>query len=298
MIENVNCHLKKWKFFYNVVSSKRLRSGFALAGIKVVLSILNRRFKKHNKKIIDQNPSSFLPNLERALLFKSRHEKLSNGTENIFWPIMSDNFSQFFNFRLSVPWINISFENHNELDFPKVKFDAVESAIYDNLEPNHIWFFTLGNYGCKRSVSYLNTVEYKRDFFNAQKLKHSSELYQIIATNLSITDFNVVRFRIPSMHKPGHINANGYHGIICYHSVEAFDPKDPTKFELKGNVNIRDLDKKDYFWANCIIAHWCSCKTGQRTIGSCTHVTAALVGFGRPQDYSKPKFRIQDQNIF
>ena len=299
VIENVNCHLKKFKFFYNVVSLHRMKSGFALASIKVCLSIMNRRFLIEKKMIMDQDPHSFLPNLERALLFQSRHEKLSDGTENKFWPIMRDNFSSLFNFRLSTPWIKIGMENQSDLDFPPIIFDSSETAIYDNLKPNHLWYFTLGTYGCKRTCSYLNTVEYERDYFDAQKLNPNSELYNIIVAGLSLSKVHVVRFRVPSMHKPGSINANGYHGVICYHSVESFDPSDPSKFTLKENIPVTGLDKNDYYFANTMVAHWCSCKTGQRTIGSCAHVIAAIVGFGRPsKKYTKPRFQIFDPTIF
>ena len=275
-----------------------MKSGFALAGLHLVLSILNRRFKKDRKMMMDMNIDSYLPNLERALLFRTRHEKLSDGVQNKFWPIMKANFSALFDFRHSNSWDRIPMELASLLDFPPVKFDDNEVEIYESLEPNHVWFFSLGNYGLKRACSYLNSVEYERDFFEAQKLKLNSNLFNVISLGLKSSDFNVVRFRIPSVHKPGSINANGYHGIICYRSVKSYDPSDASKFELTGNITVTDLDKKDYYFSNTIIAHWCSCKTGQRTIGSCTHIISAIVGFGRPAHYKKPRFKILDPNTF
>ena len=115
---------------------------------------------------------------------------------------------------------------------------------------------------------------------------------------LDANPFSVIRFRIPSIHKPGSINSNGYHGIICYRSVESYDSSDPSKFKLRGNIPVTDLDKQDYYFSNVILAHWCSCKSGMRTIGSCTHIISALVGFGRPAHYSKPRFRVLNTSTF
>ena len=298
IIENVNGHLKKWLRFYHVVTLQRMRSGFALAGIKLILAILNRRHLEEGHMIMDQNPNSYLPTLERALLFQTRHEKLSNGTENLFWPIMEDYFSEFFDLRLSGPWEKINMTSQDDLDFPEVSFDDNVVQVYESLQPNHIWFFCLGNYGLKRACSYLNSVEYERDFFDCQKLKIDSDLYQIISNRFLTSAFNVVRFRVPSIHKPTSINSNGYHGVIVYRSIDCYDQDDPSKFKLKGNIPVIDIDKKDYYFSNSILGHWCSCKTGMRTIGSCTHVISALVGFGRPSNYSKPRFRVLNPNSF
>lgn len=298
IIENVNCFLKKWLRYYHVVSLQRMRSGFGLAGIRLILAILNRRHLENGQMMMDMNLNSYLPTLERALLFKIRHEKLSDGTENALWPIIESNFSDFFNFRLSIPWDRITSELQSDLDFPDVSFDDNEVQVYESLQPNHIWYFCLGNYGLKRACSYLNSVEYERDFFDCQKLKIDSDLYRIISNRFNTTHFNVIRFRIPSIHKPGSINSNGYHGVVCYRSVESYDRADPLKFKLRGNIPVTDLDKQDYYFSNTILGHWCSCKSGMRTIGSCTHVISALVGFGRPAHYSKPRFRVLNTSTF
>ena len=281
-----------------MVSLQRMRSGFGYAGIRFILAIHNRRYIEYGHMIMDMNLDSYLPTLERALLFKIRHEKLSDGTENAFWPIMQSHFSDFFNLRLSTPWERITAEEQADLDFPVVSFDDNEVQIYESLQPNHVWFFCLGNYGLKRACSYLNSVEYERDFFDCQKLKIDSYLFEIVSNRFGTKDFNVVRFRIPSIHKPSSINSNGYHGVICYRSVENYDPSDPSKFKLRGDIPVTDLDKQDYYFSNSILAHWCSCKTGMRTIGSCTHVLSAMVGFGRPAYYSKPRFRVLNPSTF
>ena len=298
IIENVNCSLKKWLRYYHVVSLQRLRSGFALAGIRLILAILNRRHIENGQMIMDMNLNSYIPTLERALLFQIRHEKLADGTENAFWPIMQAHFSDFFDLRLSAPWDRITAELQADLNFPDISFDENEVQVYESLQPNHIWYFCLGNYGLKRACSYLNSVEYELNFFDCQKLKIDSDLYRIISDRFNTTHFNVIRFRIPSIHKPGSINSNGYHGIICYRSVESYDSSDPSKFKLRGNIPVTDLDKQDYYFSNVILAHWCSCKSGMRTIGSCTHIISALVGFGRPAHYSKPRFRVLNTSTF
>ena len=243
--------------------------------------------------------ASFMANLERALLFKLRANKLSPDHQNAFWPFMDLYFDELFDFRRNTEWLRLKHETSSLLEFPSVNFDETDIDIYKNLEPNHIFYFSLGSYSLKRTIAYLNTVEYERDFFECQKLKKDGVLYsklkQMFGKNGNL---ELVRFRVPSAHKAGNINANGYRGYIAYIPIQKYVKDSPNEFQLKNYENVTDLDMRDYYFSNSIVAHFCTCKTGLRTVGGCAHITAAVVGFGRPLSYTKSQFYILDPSLF
>lgn len=212
---------------------------------------------------------------------------------------MSENFDRLFDFRKNTEWDRISHQNIAILEFPPVNFNEIHTEIYANLEPNHVYFFSLGSYSLKRTSAYLNTVEYERDLFECQKLKKNTDLYLKLESMFGKNgNLELVRFRVPSAHKPGSINANGYKGYIAYVPVQKYVKDIPSEFQLKNHEEVTDLDMQDYYFSNTIIAHFCTCKTGNRTVGGCAHITAAIVGFGKPANYSKARFYILDPSLF
>ena len=166
-----------------------------------------------------------------------------------------------------------------------------------NHRANFKIFKSLGNYSLKRCLSYLNTSDYKNNLFRCQILKSGTELHQSFVRRLgATTDLKILRCRLPSAHKQTNYNYDGYRVVIAYYSVENFSISDPYRLVLAGNQPGINLDKNDYYFQSFLKGYWCSCKSGQRTLGACSHVIACIVGLGRPKDYSKGRFIIVDPN--
>ena len=161
---------------------------------------------------------------------------------------------------------------------------------------------SLGNYSLKRCLSYLNTSDYRNNLFRCQILKADTELHRSFVRQLGATsELKILRCRLPSAHKQTNYNYDGYRIVLAFYSVEQFSSTDPSGLVLAGNQPGINLDKNDYYFRSFLKGYWCSCKSGQRTIGACSHIISALVGLGRPGDYSKGRFLIVDpaeQNNF
>ena len=104
------------------------------------------RFDSGTRRVMDRNEASFLPNLERALAFRL---KIADSTleTNIILSHIEKN-PEWFHFGRK-PWIKV--ENLADLQFPMVTFNADQSKTYENLQSNHIYFFSLGNFAIKGS---------------------------------------------------------------------------------------------------------------------------------------------------
>ena len=236
------------------------------------------------------NRSSCLPNLERAYLFRQRMKSLdSNQSENPVFEIIKEN-PEWFDFRKK-PWKNIRHDTLSEINFPSVSYTADADDLYQELNPSHIYYFSLGNYGIRRGLNYLNSSEYEQNLFELQILPTDSSHYKVIKrkyfNNLPI---RIVRFKVQSYHKKQHFNKDGYRGYFCYLPVTHFDPLRNDRFRLLENSPVTNLTESDFYFKNAFKGHFCTCKTGSRLIGSCSHLIAAMIGFGNPSDFSKKRY--------
>ena len=147
----------------------------------------------------------------------------------------------------------------------------------------------------KRCLAYLNTSAYKNNLFRCQILKSDTDLHRSFVRQLGATsDIKILRLRLPSAHKQTNYNYDGYRVVLAFYSVEEFSMNDPHRLVLAGNQPGINLDKNDYYFRSFLKGHWCSCKSGMRSVGACSHIIAVLVGLGRPRDYSKGRFLIVD----
>ena len=144
-----------------------------------MLAIINLRFKNDTSRVTDMNRSSCLPNLERAYLFRQRMKSLdSNQSENPVFEIIKEN-PEWFDFRKK-PWKNIRHDTLSEINFPSVSYTADADDLYQELNPSHIYYFSLGNYGIRRGLNYLNSSEYEQNLFELQILPTDSSHYKVI----------------------------------------------------------------------------------------------------------------------
>lgn len=255
------------------------------------------RFDNNTSRVLDMNKNSYLPNLRRALQFRS---KISDEEvkPNLLLKIINGNANFWFDFR-KTDWKPVSHSTLAEILFPYIKYDKSEEDTYLNLEPAHIYHFAIGTYGIKRALRYLNHSSYDAQLFELQLLSEQSETYKTVQNNhFRGIPIKIIRFKVPSYHKSQLFNANGYRGYIIYVPVTSYDARRPDRFQLLGHHRTENLNDTDYYFKNTIKAWFCTCKTGQRNVGSCSHIIAALVGFGNPGDFSKPRYLPQDPTIF
>ena len=137
-----------------------------------------------------------------------------------------------------------------------------------------------------------------RKFFETQLLKTDSELY----TNITEQYYNsqpvfIIRFRFPSSHKPGGFHQDGYRGYLIYYRVKHYNEENANEFEIYG-PETEHLDCPDYFFHNIIAGYFCCCKSGQRELGACVHITAAVMKYGTNFNFDREVFRALDGSTF
>ena len=305
VIENINSSIKRFRFLSNRVQLDYINSGYCLAASKFICGLLNFRFKTGRSRVLDMNSKAILPNLERAYLMRLDEGRHASNRENIMFSCVEPYFDELHDFRKINSrsgqniWSKIRFENKENLMFPPVSFDSIPDDVYSNLEGNHVFWFSFGNFSLKRSLSYLNTEEYERDFFECQYLSRQSDLYNRMVSKIGGSKhLHIIRCRVPSLHKQGHFNSGGYKCLIAYFSVSNYSSTNPSDLTLVGNQPCTNIDKQDFYFKSTIKGWWCSCKSGMRSLGACTHITSCLVGFGRPDNYRKKRYLLLDHRIF
>ena len=92
-----------------------------------------------------------------------------------------------------------------------------------------------------------------------------------------------------------HYNADGYRCILAFYAIEKYSQTDRHHLILDGNRPGICLDQNDFYFRSCLVGYWCSCKSGQRTLGACSHVIAVMVGLGRPGNYQRSRFLLLDE---
>ena len=271
--------------------------GFCWASLKLVMAIINMRFDNNTSRVMDMNKQSYLPNLRRALQFRLKLDD-NQDNENLLLKIIRPNANFWFDFR-KTEWVTVTHQTLSEILFPFVKYDKSESDTYLNLEAAHIYHFAIGTYGIKRALKYLNHATYDMKLFNLQFLSEQSDIYRSVKNNhFQGEPIKIVRFKIQSYHKKQEFNIDGYRGYLIYRPVVTYDPRDNTRFRLLGNTGPTNLNHSDYYFQNSFKAWFCVCKTGQRNVGACSHIIAALIGFGNPGDFSKARYLPLNPTIF
>ena len=246
---------------------------------------------------MDMNKNSYLPNLRRALQFKTKITD-DEDSENLLLRIIKESPNFWFDFR-KTDWKPATHQTLAEILFPFVRHNKSETDTYLNLEPAHIYNFAIGTYGIKRALNYLNHSTYDVELFNLQILDEQSEIYRSVKSiHFQGLPIKIIRFKVQSYHKAQEFNANGYRGYLIYLPVISYDPHNKSRFRLFGNSPVENLDATDFYFQNAFKAWFCCCKTGQRNVGACSHIISALIGFGYPSNYKKSRFLPLDEIVF
>ena len=262
------------------------------------MAILNMRFDQNTSRVLDMNKNSYLPNLRRALQFRTKIRDENDNNENLLLTIIRGNANFWFDFR-KTDWKTVTHQTLAEISFPYVKYDKSEADTYLNLEPAHIYNFAIGTYGIKRALNYLNHSNYDLRLFGLQILSERSENYKTVQnSHFPGQPIKIIRFKIQSYHKSQLFNAEGYRGYIIYLPIVEYDARNARRFRVLGNHRIENLNDNDFYFKNSIKAWFCCCKSGQRNVGACSHIIAALIGFGCPGYFSKPRYLPLDVAAF
>ena len=265
--------------------------------MQLVMAILNMRFDKNTSRVMDMNKNSYLPNLKRALHFRTRITEDGN-SENFLLTLIKEQANFWFDFRKS-DWKSVNHQTLSEILFPYVKYDKTEVETYLNLEPAHIYNFAIGTYGIKRGLNYLNHSTYSQKLFDLQVLSENSETYLSVKNRyFQNQPIKIIRFKVQSYHKSQLFNADGYRGYMIYLPISSYDARNNLRFRLLGNQPPKNLNDTDYYFRNAFKAWFCCCKTGQRNIGACSHIIAAMIGFGSPGDFAKARYLPLNDEVF
>ena len=296
----MNGSLKHNGLFKQRMPLEKLESGFGPSCFFLMGALHNRRFL-NGKKIMDFNEKSYLPNLKRALIMKNQEHECRDDFEN---PVVSafDLYDfELFNFNSS-GWISLNEENVDILDFPPVSVVLNQHGIFDELRDNDMYWASVGSYEVKAASKYLNRTSNEDSFFESQLLNPNSELYEALA-EIYFNDMplNVLRMRIPSSHKNQGFNSKGYKVYIFYNKILNFENGNPDSFEI-ANYAINDegsiRQHPNYYFKYAFPLSFCSCKSGQRTVGFCAHRMAAIMRFGSDVNYKKKVYRALDSSNF
>lgn len=149
------------------------------------------------------------------------------------------------------------------LNRQRVPFEAMQANIsnfedFPSLSEDEVFLFALGSYHIKLAKSYC--AEHLRDGLYLIELYRDNELSDLPRCNILVNNVWLVRVRIQSRHVRSRI----------YYSYILID---------------RDLTDRH------AIAHWyCTCLTGNRTVGSCAHIISIVwyMGLGRHIDFNAP----------
>ena len=146
---------------------------------------------------------------------------------------------------------------------------------------------SLGNYAIKRGLNYLNSPEYEQNCFELQFLPLESDYYRVIQRKyFPSLSFRIIIFKVQSYHKKSFFNQHGYRGYIAYIPVTHFDPNRNDRFRLLENSTVSNLNDSNFY------------PTTARIVGCCSHIIAAILGFGCPGDFSKKRFLQQTPASF
>ena len=281
---------------------QKLGNGMGVACFKLCCGMLNRRYKKDNRRVTDMNPKSFLRNIERALIMKNYDDRLDISYENPFLIAIEEYDNEFLHF-VSPNWTKIDSNNLSGLNFPQIEAELNQSKIFDNMSDRNAYWLSCGSYEVKTASHYLSktaTLKYPKNFFEAQYLNPDSDLYEKIkASFFPFSEVTLLKFRVPSAHKQSGFHLDGYKCIIGFHQVEQFENGKPNSLKLKNStVNFETLDSPDYYFQNVFPFSFCSCKTGQRDLGFCAHRLAGALYFGTTIDFTKKSYKALDASSF
>ena len=240
--------------------------------------------------------------MKRALCLKNAEDECLPNFVNPIVPAFEEWQKELFNFN-SVGWQKINAENIDDLQFPSINVTLNEENQFDDLSDNDAFWASIGPYEVKAASRYLNTRTNQHEFFEAQKLDPNSQLYEKLATKyFGDQPLNVIRLRIPSSHKSSGFHKLGYKVYLFYNIVLDFIDGDPDRFEL-SNYEIPDRHElhyePNYYFKYCFPFSFCSCKSGRRTLGMCSHRMAAILFFGKTGvDFRRKIYRALDSTNY
>ena len=277
IVECLNRIFKTFKAFDQIVELTHVYSGFQITSLRIVASILNRRFMRRGWIQRDSSPKMF-----RLDLLKSYYVKRYQEGRLVRIPrlMFVQNDSTFFTFRKrgNEIWRNIgpktNFFEKFQSEFPEVTFTSVEKKkeVKTSIINTDLVHFSLGEYHAKSASRYLGTQQYKDNHFFMQELalvenkKQPSDDLQKIYDNLVEKypewikrRLSLLRFLVPAQFSPSE------HRVFLIFSRNT---------EFKTGIE----NEPDAHFLSRIEDFYCDCKTGARSLGSCSHVCAALLG--------------------
>lgn len=280
----------------------KLKTGFGPACFKVAAGMHNYRFLTNATKVMDLNPKSFLPNLKRALIMKSFENECDPTFENHFLPALKKYHNQLLKFGATHGWININDDNYDELNFPPVTVELNQADLFDDLLDNNVFWCSVGPYIVKTAAFYLNQTTYEHKYFESQYLDPNSKLYLDLQREFFPgKSTTILRLRIPSSHKPAGFNAKGYKVYIGFNKILNYNSHEPEVFEVE-NVRLPSVsilrNEPNYYFKYSLEFTICTCRSGRRTMGVCSHRMAAILFFGTDVNFNRTVYRALDGSSY
>ena len=285
IIENMNRCLKTFKFFQDIVELEYVFNGFQGVSLRIVASIMNRRFIRNGWIQRDSSPKICRLNLLKAYyVARYKERKFLREPKLMFVQTIPKIFT--YHKKGNDVWLNIGpdteFFDEFKKNFPLITFTSIKmkggkKTVISDTDLVH---FALGEYHCLNARRYIATEEYTKHHFYIQQL-HSyseqtkkspeiSEIYDMLFKKYpdwSKRGLNLLRFLIPAQFSPND------HKVFLIYS---------KNHEIPSYLS----DEPDAHFLSRIVDYYCDCMTGARSLGSCSHVCAALLGAGSIQRLS------------
>ena len=255
---------------------------FADGAVRLAAAIHNFMFLmegEHRSRPIDMSEKNAKLSLMRALCFK----QFEPFPQDEYDDFLKNHFDNILDFRKTRNWQKVSAENCKEfLGFPTVIHTG-------GIQPNELTFFTMSQYQPKLMTSYLNTEQYVIKNFDAAILESCSLKSDILYSpplSGQYYGLEILRFKTPFLHNQSGFNNEAFKGFLIYNRVEFFDENNITEMRLQ-DADLRDMDKPNWFFRNCFKFWFCSCPAGSRSMGSCVHITAVIMGMSATNSQRK-----------
>ena len=277
IIENMNMMFKTFAAFRDIVELEYVFNGFQGTCLRIVASILNRRFKRKGWIQRDSSPKMFRLDLLKSYYVTRYKENRHKRVPNLMFVQTNAKFFTFHK-KGSDLWRNIgpnsTFFDNFKAEFPSITFTSIKEKNGEKttIADTDLVHFTLGEYHCLNARKYLCTEQYTSSHFFMQELNfpqnetlYSTEFKAIYSLLLEKYPdwikrrYNILRFLVPAQFSPSE------HKVFIIYSKNT---------EISSDIE----DEPDYHFLGRIIDFYCDCKTGARSLGCCSHVCAALLG--------------------
>ena len=289
IIENMNAIFKTFHMFSDIIELEYVFNGFQATCLRILASILNRRFIRKGWIQRDSSPKMSRLDLLKAYYVTRYREKRHIREPKLMFVQQNPKFYTYHK-KGNENWTNVGprtnlFDDFKK-DFPKITFTSIQKKHGEKteIEDTDLVHFTLGEYHCLNSRKYLTSEEYVKNHFYIQVLNFSVDSIGISAELLSLRGLllekypfwserrlNLVRFLIPAQFSPSE------HKVYIIYA---------RNDEIADDIR----DEPDAHFLSRIVDFYCDCKSGSRSLGCCSHVCAALLGAVGPNEQNAKHF--------